>query len=40
MKVKLANILAAVALMATGAASIGCVWFMADEPQCSNLFED
>lgn len=37
---KLAGILAAVALLATGAASLGCVWFIADEPKANNLFND
>ena len=40
MKKRLASVLAAVALMATGAASMGCVWFYFDEPRCSNLFND
>ena len=40
MKKRLASVLAAVALMATGAASMGCVWFYFDEPKCSNLFND
>ena len=40
MKKICAYLLAAVALMATGAASMGCVWFYLDEPKCSNLFND
>jgi len=40
MKKTLAGILAAVAMLATGAASLGCFWIMSDEPQASNLFED
>ena len=30
---KLAYILSAIALMATGAASLGCLWIVADEPK-------
>ncbi len=33
MKKRLSMILAAVAMMATAAASTGCVWFLADEPK-------
>ena len=37
MKKNLARLLAAVALLATGAASMGCIWFVCDEPDCSAL---
>lgn len=37
---KLAGVLAAVALMATGAASLGCFFFIADEPEACGLFND
>lgn len=40
MKKRLASILAAVALMATGAASMGCTWFYFDEPMCDDIFND
>ena len=40
MKKRLASILAAVALLATGAASLGSVWFMYDEPSSCGLFND
>ena len=37
---KLASILAAVAMLATGAASLGCVLFVADEPASCGIFND
>ena len=37
---KLASILAAVAMLATGAASLGCLWIMSDEPASCGLFND
>ena len=37
---KLAGIIAAVAILATGAASMGCMWFMSDEPETNSLFRD
>lgn len=37
---KLASILAAVAVLATGAASMGCIWIMSDEPNSCDLFND
>ena len=40
MKKRLASILAAVALLATGAANMGCVWFVTDEPASCGLFND
>lgn len=40
MKKRLAGIIAAVATLAAGTASLGCIWIMADEPKASNLFKD
>lgn len=40
MKKRLASIVAALALLATGAASMGCFWFVADEPNSCGLFND
>lgn len=37
---KLAYVLAAVAMLATGAASMGCVWWLADEPSATDVFND
>lgn len=37
---KLASILATVAMLATGAASLGCLWIMSDEPASCGLFND
>ena len=37
---KLAGIIAAVAMLATGAASLGCWWIMVDEPEGNGLFRD
>lgn len=36
MKKRLSYVLAAIAMLATSAASMGCVWFLCDEPQASN----
>lgn len=33
MKKRLSCVLAAIALLATSAASMGCAWFLADEPK-------
>lgn len=33
MKAKIAKLIAAVALMTTASASLGCVWFWTDEPK-------
>ncbi len=33
MKKKLAMAIAAVAMLATSAASMGCIWWLADEPK-------
>ncbi len=40
MKKRLSMILGAVALMATGAASLGCWWVFADEPNSCEIFND
>ena len=37
---KIAALVAAVALMATSAASMGCFWYLLDEPKCLDSFED
>lgn len=37
MKKTFARLLAAVAILATGAASMGCVWFVMDEPDAVKL---
>jgi len=35
MKKTIARLLAAVAVLATGAASMGCIWVLVDEPTCN-----
>lgn len=37
---KLAGLFAAVAMLATASASLGCFWIVADEPNARNLFND
>ena len=37
MKKRLATLLAAVAVLATGAASMGCIWLVIDEPNATSL---
>lgn len=37
MKKTFARLLAAVAILATGAASMGCIWMLLDEPNAENL---
>lgn len=37
MKKRIASLVAAVALLATGAASMGCIWWFLDEPNARNL---
>lgn len=37
---KIAALVAAVAMMATSAASMGCVWFFVDEPNTLDSFND
>lgn len=36
---KVAKVLAAVAMLATSAASMGCIWFFADEPKALKSFK-
>ena len=40
MKRKLAALVAAVAMLATGAASMGCYWLLVDEPETLKSFND
>lgn len=40
MRKKLSMLLAAVAMLATGAASLGCVWVLLDEPSSTNIIND
>jgi len=40
MKKTLSYVLAAVAMLATGAASMGCMWFWADEPSAPKSMID
>lgn len=40
MKKKVAAFISAIALLATGAASMGCIWFVLDEPKALASFED
>ena len=40
MKKRLSMLLAAVAMLATGAASLGCYWWVFDEPESKSLFDD
>ena len=37
MKKRMASFLAAIAVMATGAASMGCIWLFTDEPDACGL---
>lgn len=37
---KIAALVAAVAMMATSAASMGCYWLLLDEPKALKSFED
>lgn len=37
MRKTIARLLAAVAVLATGAASMGCIWMLCDEPNASKL---
>ena len=37
MKKTIARLLAAVAVLATGAASMGCIWWLVDEPSALEL---
>lgn len=40
MKKRIAGIVAAVAMMLTGAASMGCMMFLVDEPYAPKTFKD
>ena len=40
MKKRLSMILAAIGMLASGMASMGCVWFYWDEPDCKEIFID
>lgn len=40
MRKKLSMLLAAVAMLATGAASIGCLWYILDEPNSIDIIND
>lgn len=40
MKRRLSMILAAVAMLITGTASVGCMWFMIDEPDSRDILTD
>lgn len=40
MKKRLSMLLAAVAMLATGAASMGCAWIFIDEPDACGILKD
>lgn len=40
MKRRIASILATIALIVTGTASLGCSWWIVEEPDSNNLFND
>lgn len=40
MKKVIAKILAGIAIAATGAASMGCLWWLADEPEAIDCLKD
>lgn len=40
MKKRIAAFISAIALLATGAASLGCAWFFVDEPKTLKSFND
>lgn len=40
MKKRVAAFISAIALLATGAASMGCIWVFVDEPKVLSSFED
>lgn len=40
MKKKIAAFVSAIALLATGAASMGCIWMFIDEPKSLKSFND
>lgn len=40
MKKRIAAFVSAIALLATGAASMGCIWLFVDEPKAIKSFND
>lgn len=40
MKKRVAAFVSAIALLATGAASMGCIWLLADEPNSIKAIKD
>lgn len=40
MKKRLSQLLMAVAMLATGMASVGCPWFLSDEPNAISILKD
>lgn len=40
LKKRLAAFISAIALLASGAASMGCFWFLMDEPKTKATFKD
>lgn len=40
MKKRIAALVSAIVLMVTGAASMGCFWLLADEPESLKAFKD
>lgn len=40
MKKRVAAFISAIALLATGAASMGCIWYFVDEPNNLTSFND
>lgn len=40
MKKRISQLLMAVAMLATGAACTGCIWFIMDEPNSINIFSE
>lgn len=40
MKKRIAKLLGAIAMLATGMASVGCPWTLSDEPNQSIIFDD
>lgn len=40
LKKRIAAFISAIALLATGAASMGCIWVIMDEPNTITSFED
>jgi len=40
MKKRLSMLLGAIAMLATGAASMGCMWWIVEEPNSVGVFKD